>query len=559
MQRLTQLVSTGLLAPATLTLLAACGGGGGSSLLEGLENTGASATPTDTTAPVTSAFVPGEFMPSNIFKDLCAVPRTGAEFNDSQGTTLDENQWLRSFSHDTYLWYDEIEDLDPANYTTPEYFDLLRTTELTASGAPKDEFHFTMNTEDFEALTQSGNIVTYGAELALLNRFPPREVYVAFTEPNTSATSPEVNLARGARILEVDGIDLINANSTANVDALNAGLFPLTIGETHDFLIEDQATGAVRNVTMTAQASVTDPVKNVQVINTAQGPVGYLTFNTHIDTAEAQLFDAFTTFEAANVTDLVLDMRYNGGGLLVIANQVASMIAGPAAASGMTFEELKFNDKHTEFDPVTGAPLGPDLFMQTTAGRGSSEAGRVLPALNLSRVFVLSGPDTCSASESIINGLRGIDIEVVLIGDTTCGKPFGFYPFDNCGTTYFTTQFRGANAKDFSDYSEGFSPANMVSPTGVAVSGCAVLDDFSKPLGDPEEARFAVALEYIENGGCPSPDPVSSSSAVASKAAGAKGAATNGTLTASSEPGLAINKGPALSMPGSVRTNPGSF
>lgn len=560
MQRLTQFVSKGLLVPATFTLLTACGGGGGSSLLEGLENTGAT-TPgaADTTEPVVSSFVPGEFLPSNTFKDLCAVPRTSDEFNDSQGTTLDENQWLRSFSHDTYLWYDEIEDLDPANYGTLEYFDLLRTTELTESGVPKDEFHFTMDTEDFAALTQTGSIVTYGAELAVLNRFPPREVFVAFTEPNSLATSAEINLQRGERILEVDGIDLINANSQDNVDALNAGLFPSTVGETHDFLIQDRDTGALRKVTMTAQASVTDPVQNVKVIDTARGPVGYLTFNTHIDTAEAQLFNAFTTFEIAGVTDLVLDMRYNGGGLLVIANQLASMIAGPAATSGMTFEELKFNDKHREFDPVTGTPLGPDYFRQTTAGRGSSQAGRILPALNLSRVFVLSGPGTCSASESIINGLRGIDIEVVLIGDTTCGKPYGFYPFDNCGTTYFTTQFRGANAKDFSAYSDGFSPANMVNPTGVAVAGCAVLDDFSKPLGDPEEASFATALDYMENGGCPSPDPVSiRTSALAGKAAGSKGVNV-GTLTTSSAPGLAISRGPALSMPGAVRTNPGRF
>ena len=60
---------------------------------------------------------------------------------------------------------------------------------------------------------------------------------------------------------------------------------------------------------------------------------------------------------------------------------------------------------------------------------------------------VLTGPDTCSASESVINGLRGVDVEVNLIGGPTCGKPYGFYPQDNCGTTYFAIQFQGVNAR----------------------------------------------------------------------------------------------------------------
>jgi len=146
----------------------------------------------------------------------------------------------------------------------------------------------------------------------------------------------------------------------------------------------------------------------------------------------------------------------------------------------------------------------------------------------------------------------------VLIGDTTCGKPYGFYPTDNCGITYFTTQFRGANAKDFSEYSEGFSPANMVSPTGVPVTGCAVLDDFSNPLGSTAEGRFAVALEFIETGSCPAPDPVSiRRSAIADKADALKDARIGASSTGSVE-GLAISNGSALRMPGAIRTNPGS-
>ena len=539
-----------VLASATLTLMAACGGGGSSSGPIG------STPPAAAPAPAPADFVAGSFAPSSNFKDMCVAPRSSNDFNDSQGTTLDENNWLRSWSNELYLWYNEIEDLDPANYTTPDYFDLLKTTATTPSGAPKDQFHFTFDTEDYRALTQSGISVGYGFELALLSTTPPREIVVAFTEPNTPATSAGNNIERGARILQVDGRDAVNGSSQEDVDALNAGLFPSSDGETHEFVIEDRATLTQRTVTLSATQTVSDPVQNVKVVQTAGGPVGYLTFNTHIDTAENELFNAMSELENAGVTELVLDMRYNGGGLLLIANQLAAMIAGPAAASGRVFEELQFNDKHTEFDPVTGSRLEPDIFRDTTFGRGDSSAGRVLPALNLNRVFVLSGPGTCSASESVINGLRGIDVEVVLIGETTCGKPYGFYPFDNCGTTYFTVQFRGVNAKNFGDFSDGFSPANLGRVEGVPVPGCAVADDFSKQLGDPQEARFAAAINYMADGSCPAPSGAGTTGGGAFAAASgsselSKQAAIGQTVQAK------LRGHPSHSIPGAVRLRPG--
>jgi len=201
--------------------------------------------------------------------------------------------------------------------------------------------------------------------------------------------------------------------------------------------------------------------------------------------------------------------------LLYIANEVAAMIAGPAAASGRVFEELQFNDKHPGRDPVRNVPLEPDFFRTVSIEAGTPNAGRELPALNLNRVFILSGPGTCSASESIINGLRGIDVDVVLIGETTCGKPYGFYPFDNCGTTYFTVQFRGVNAKNFGDYADGFSPGNLTATAGESIPGCSVADDFTRQLGDPQEARFAAALQYINDGSCPAPSGLGNQRAIA--------------------------------------------
>jgi hypothetical protein len=132
----------------------------------------------------------------------------------------------------------------------------------------------------------------------------------------------------------------------------------------------------------------------------------------------------------------------------------------------------------------------------------SGPANQALPTLNLSRVFVLTGPFTCSASESIMNSLRGVDVEVIQIGSRTCGKPYGFYPFDNCGTTYFSIQFKGVNDKNFGDYADGFAPQNTVAAGGERIPGCSVQDDFAHQLGDPLELRLKEALLYRTVGSC---------------------------------------------------------
>ena len=102
-----------------------------------------------------------------------------------------------------------------------------------------------------------------------------------------------------------------------------------------------------------------------------------------------------------------------------------------------------------------------------------------------------------------MNSLDGIGVEVVQIGSTTCGKPYGFYPRDNCGTTYFTIQFRGVNADNFGDYTDGFSPLNTQINAGTLLPGCSVADDFTAALGDETEARLAAALNFRETLSCP--------------------------------------------------------
>ena len=298
----------------------------------------------------------------------------------------------------------------------------MRTYATTPSGSPKDRFHFTYRTSDWLALVQSGTEAGYGAVWSVIASTPPRRIVVAYTHPNSPATAPAANLQRGEEVLFIDGVDVVNTNTQATVDTFVAGLYPDQPGENHTFVLRNPQTGSQRTVTLTSANVTIDPVQNVSMIGTPTGNVGYIQFNDHLPAAEQQLIDAFAQLAVQNVTDLVLDLRYNGGGLLAIASEVAYMIAGTVPTAGQTFEHLRFNDKHTAINPITGGALTPMPFFD------DSSSGRPLPTLNLPRVYVLTGGTTCSASESIINGLRGVNVEVIQIGSTTCGKPYGFYP-----------------------------------------------------------------------------------------------------------------------------------
>lgn len=484
--------------------VAACSGGGGG----GSSTAAVSPPPT----PMGPSWTSGVFEPASRFEDQCEVPRSGVDiegntFPDQSGTLLEEKFWLRSWTEETYLWNNEVVDRNPSDFTDRlSYFDVLRTTAVTPSGEDKDDFHFSQPTEEFLERRNSTPSASYGVRYAAFSTSPPRDFRIQYTDPDTPASASvagQVNFIRGARILEVDGIDLINATSQADIDAINAGLFPETAGETHSFLVQDPGAASTRTVTLVSDNLAQKAVNRTEVIDTPTGKVGYILFNTFSPfDSEREIAEAIATMETEGVTDLVVDLRYNGGGLLAVASQLSFMIAGNTRTSGRTFELLQFNANAGSRNPVTGEFNEPIPFY--SAGLGFSLAnGTPLDSLDLPRVFILSTSDTCSASEAVINGLRGVDVEIVLIGNVTCGKPFGFYPTDNCGQTYYTIQFQGVNAKGFGDYSDGFVPDNSSFGFGERVSGCVVADDYDKELGDESEALLAAALNYRETASCP--------------------------------------------------------
>ena len=463
--------SLAVLAPlfAALTI-SGCGGGGGS---------GSGSTSSGTTS---------EPLPSSAsLAQQCASPRPGT--SDRQGSVDTEKAFVHSWIDETYLWYQDVRGLpastlDAANYSTPvDYFAALKTPLITASGKPKDKFHFTYDTPTWVAMSQSDASFGYGFQIALLSSTPPRSAVVAFTDPNSPASAQ--NIARGATVLSVDGVDMVNGS---DVSTLNAGLFP-TVAGVHTFVIQDQGATTPRTVTLAAASVVGTPVLNAQALPAPNAGTGYLLFNDHVATAESELVEAINVLKAANVTDLVLDLRYNGGGYLDIASELAYMIAGPTNTTGKFFEREIFNDRNPFNTTISDATVD----FHTTAQGFSLAQGTTLPTLGLNRVFVLTSGSTCSASEAVINGLRGAGVIVNLIGEATCGKPYGFKPQENCNTTYFAIQLQGVNNVGFGDYADGFSPT------------CTAADDFTHALGDPAESQLQVALGLRNTGICVAP------------------------------------------------------
>ena len=478
--------------------LAACGGGGGGG--GGGNGPIAGNPPPPVTNPPTNPPTDPNKQPDpdvNTLGDAfatywnrCETPRTGIDpytgqaYPDKQGTLRDELTFLRAWSNQYYLWYNEIPtDFKMADFTDPvAYFEKLKTNQEIAPGVPKDRFHFTYDTAEWDKLSTEGIEMGYGVTWSSSGPTAPRDWRATTVEPGSPAALQ--GLRRGDRLTVVDGVDFVNATDEASVAKINAGLFPAAAGEQHSFTVT--RAGISVPVTLTAQDVKATPVKNVKTFDIAGGRrVGYLTFDNHTAVAERQLIDAFSTLKSQNVNDLVIDMRYNGGGLLYMAAELAYMVAGPNSTNKV-FERLQYNGKVQPPEPV--------LFKPTAYGFDAPNKvtpGTQLPTLSLPRVTILTTEGTCSASEAVINALRGVDVQVDIVGSQTCGKPYGFTPVPNCGTTYFSIEFKGVNAKGVGDYAQGFAPT------------CAVSDDLTRELGDRNEALLATALKHRETGVCP--------------------------------------------------------
>ena len=232
---------------------------------------------------------------------------------------------------------------------------------------------------------------------------------------------------------------------------------------------ETQA-GERRNARMVKRLVTIPTVSLTRVVDVDGRKVGYLFFLNFVQPSTQALSDAVEALKTAGANELVLDLRYNGGGLVDVAVHLASLIGG-VRTNGQVMLQYVHNDK-------VGAQLN-----KTTRFTNPDQA------LNLQRLVVITTRASASASELVINSLRPY-IPVTIIGDSTYGKPVGQYGLRFCDKILYPVAFSIKNSNLEGDFFDG-----------LAVD-CAAGDDYTHQLGDPAEASFAEALTFIRTGAC---------------------------------------------------------
>ncbi|MFD0764827.1 S41 family peptidase [Mucilaginibacter lutimaris] len=269
------------------------------------------------------------------------------------------------------------------------------------------------------------------------------------------------------------------------------------------------------NVTMSTATYNVNPVLNTTVVDAGNGKkVGYFVFNSFTSDANARpkLNEAFAKFAAAGVTDLVVDLRYNGGGYVSTAEYLSNLIAPASKTSGTMFSYY-FNQtmvdrkatllkNQVRKDPDTQKPYTYFDFDYSVAGNTVPFSKDGIPtSLNLNHVFFIVTGSTASASELTINNLLPISqLNVNLIGTTTYGKPVGFFDIDINKYEMYIPQFETKNSAPNGGnggYYTGMTPGTAKYP------GKLASDDVTKDFGDPTEKLFGLAIKYLQSGGFP--------------------------------------------------------
>jgi carboxyl-terminal processing protease len=410
--------------------------------------------------------------------DVSACPSAAAS-----GGVADRQDWLRCYFDANYLWYQLSPKPAPGSVATVEaYFDALLYDGGDAipngGGAlwPADRYSGFQSTASFNSFFGDGQTLGYGVAVNGLEAVAQgaTRLFVRYIEPaSPAALSNGVagGLTRGDEILAINGrvaVDLIEDVRQDRFDILS----PATAGETVRLDIR-RATGLTVSVTLSATQYFLTPVQLGDVVQSQGGRrIGYVFVKDMISQVGSPLRSTMTGFKNQGIDELVLDLRYNGGGLVSMGGTVASYASGNPQV-GKVYTRLLYNDKQS---------ANNSTFSFSDPGAWSG----------FSRVYVLTGERTCSASEQVINGLRGIGVNVVAVGDVTCGKPVGFLPDDDgFGTTYSVVNFEGVNAQNQGRYFDGLAPT------------CPVAEDFSLPIGDVFDPLLVAAAHHVDNGACP--------------------------------------------------------
>jgi C-terminal processing protease CtpA/Prc len=433
---------------SVLALLSACGGGGG-----GLGGTVVAApTPAPTPSPTPT---------------------------QTAGCSLRERQdWAAAQINEWYLFPETLPArLDPTPFASvDDYVDAL-TANARAQG--RDRF-FTYRTSIAEenAYYNAGSSAGFGFRLGLTS---DNRLFVA--EAFEGAPALAAGLDRGTEILAI-GNDAGSLRTVASLvgtgsgDALDQALGGSTAGTRRVMQIRD-ATGT-RNVSLAMADFALQPVSNrygAKVLDDGGRKVGYLNLRTFINTADPQLRQAFASFRAQGVTQLVVDLRYNGGGLISIAELMGDLMGANRQPSEV-FTRITFRPSKAENNEVTTFTPQPESVAPT-------------------RIAFIGSGGTASASEMVINGfLPYLGTNMALVGTNTYGKPVGQVALDKgaCDDRLRVIALAVQNAAGNADYYRGL--ANTVPAT------CQSYDDIGYPLGDPREASLRQALDYLAGRSC---------------------------------------------------------
>jgi C-terminal processing protease CtpA/Prc len=367
---------------------------------------------------------------------------------------VDQNRFVMDVMGDLYLYYDQLPNVDPSNYSSPEA--LLEDLKVFP-----DRFSYIANQQTQDDFFEEGIYVGLG--YSYQNDDSAYILRYVFDD----STAGRAGLKRSDRILAIDGISVSDINANGGFDSF---ISTYNEGDTLIYSVSSDGNPAI-DVALTIGLVKINTVISSDIITSNNLTVGYLALTSFLEPTKEELTTAFSAFSEANIDELVLDLRYNGGGRVTTAQRLSSLIAGDDALGADT-SKLIYNDKN-------------------------NDRNRVFPfeslsnAVNLKRLYVLTLDGTCSASELTINAMSPINIDVITIGQTTCGKPVGSIGIDFCGKTLNPISFDVFNDLDQGDYFDGIEAI------------CSADDDLSNGLGNTNESMFATALSHMANGQCP--------------------------------------------------------
>jgi hypothetical protein len=368
-----------------------------------------------------------------------------------------------AYSQDIYLWYKTIPDtINNRRFADPDGFmTYLRKYSIEPGfSQPVDKWSFGIKQVDWDNLS-SGVTKDFGFSVFF---FAQKDLRVKYVEESSPAGI--AGIKRGWQITKINGSVNIDASNQASIDYIIQTVFQ-SDNTTFTFKLPD---GSTKDVSLTSDTYQEHPIFLDTVYNNVGGKtVGYMVLNSFLgDTIEIrnEFNRIFTRFANANVNDVVIDLRYNGGGYVNLSAMLADYLV-PPSANGQVLLTQTFNDKYTsENQSINVAKLG---------------------SLNLSRVFFIMTGNTASASELVINNMKPY-VDVKLIGENSYGKPVGYFPIPISSWYIFPISFRTTNKAGQGNYFGGFVPDKQVN------------DGLDKDWGDINEACLASALKYIGTG-----------------------------------------------------------